>query len=707
MNKNTEMSIKRINKVITLMAIVLLLICLAGLLIACNDEHQYIVTYNVNGGKLSDTEYTVNDDSSYTLAVPTREGYAFLGWYIDETQITDADGKSLSAWNYTENKTATAKWEENSYKVSVVVPELSYSTVTGGGYYKCGSEVTLTAAEPKLGYDFIGWYIGDELLSSELTYTFKMPATDITFLPYKVRSEMSNFRFESTSTTCKIIDVNDRSVKEIVIPEYVTSFGPYAFAECSKLESIIIPRNVSLIEGGAFRNCSSLTNITMTDSVKEIEMITFFGCTNLTTINYEGTLAEWCDISFGDECANPLFYAHDLYVQGELVTELIVPSRVKEISNYAFFGYAGITKVTLPYQLISIGEGAFQGCSNLTTVYWNAWSCGFKNSHYSVFKDCTNLTEVIMNGVATIPARAFYGCRQLKEITIPADVTWIGQSAFAECDSLTRINYLGTIADWCYIGFSSEDSNPLCYTHELYIDGHIVTDLIIPEGVRNIKPYAFCDCSSIKSVTMANSVKSIGSMAFKGCANLENITISDGITDIQGGAFEDCNAITSITIPKSIRAIGYQAFTKKNLAINYRGTIADWCQIDFTIGFAGGGYLYINDTLVTNIVIPDVVTEIRDYAFFGLYFSGIIIPKSVISIGEAIIAADTDLLIVYYVGTAEDWDKIVISNYNTALTNATRYYYSEIEPELNEDGTAYDGNYWHYNEDNEIVIWTK
>lgn len=193
--------------------------------------NEYTVTYDVNGGVLADTQYTATYDSAYTLAVPTREGHTFRGWYVDDTQITYANGQSVADWAYTEDKTATAKWVINSYTLTITNPNSNAGTVTGDGTYVYDSEVTVTASEPNLGYEWLGWYDGEELLTTELTYNLNMPTNDLKFTAnYELRSEMSNFNFTSTNASCIIRGLKDKYVTEIIVPNYVTSIGKGAFA---------------------------------------------------------------------------------------------------------------------------------------------------------------------------------------------------------------------------------------------------------------------------------------------------------------------------------------------------------------------------------------------------------------------------------------------------------------------------------------------
>ncbi len=113
-----------------------------------------------------------------------------------------------------------------------------------------------------------------------------------------------------------------------------------------------------------------------------------------------------------------------------------------------------------------------------------------------------------------------------------------------------------------------------------------------------------------------------------------------------------------------------------------------------------GDAAFAGCTRLTSITIPDSVTSISDYAFHGCSkLTSVTIGNSVTSIGEYAFYRCSSLTEIYYKGSAEDWAKITIADYNDELQNATRYYYSESKPKLNSDGTAYDGNYCHYDTD--------
>ena len=188
----------------------------------------------------------------------------------------------------------------------------------------------------------------------------------------------------------------------------------------------------------------------------------------------------------------------------------------------------------------------------------------------------------VTHSVSSIGYEAFAACYGLTSITIPNSVTSIGDGAFSGCDGLKEV-HINDMSAWCNISFNEYYANPLCYAKNLYLNGKLVTNLVIPDDVKEIKSYAFLYCYGLTSVTIPNSVTSIGDYAFSGCDGLTSITIPNSVTSIGEGAFSNCDGLTSVTIPNSVTSIGDGAFR--------------WC------------------TGLTSIIIGNSVTSIGDYAF--------------------------------------------------------------------------------------------
>lgn len=154
--------------------------------------------------------------------------------------------------------------------------------------------------------------------------------------------------------------------------------------------------------------------------------------------------------------------------------------------------------------------------------------------------------------VKSIGAAAFLNS-YLTSVTIPNSITSIEGGAFAGYH-INSINYLGDVEGWCNIAFG------VYVQHKLYLNGELLTELVIPDTVTEIKNSAFGSCSSLTSVTIPDSVTSIGDDAFEDCRKLASVTIGNGVTSIGSSAFGFCSSLTSITIPDSVTSIGRYAF---------------------------------------------------------------------------------------------------------------------------------------------------
>lgn len=209
--------------------------------------------------------------------------------------------------------------------------------------------------------------------------------------------------------------------------------------------------------------------------------------------------------------------------------------------------------------------------------------------------------------VTGIGTSGFNGSSGLTSIIIPNTVTYIGVSAFQNCTGLTRID--------------------------------------IPNSVITIGDYAFWLCHNLTSVTIPNSVTSIGNGAFHSCRALTYIDIPNSVTKISDGMFYWCSNLTSITIPNSVTYIGNHAFKDcTSLARVNITDVAAWCNIDFRNDQSHTGlsnplsyahHLYLKDEEVTDLVIPETVTTIKDYVFLDCTgLTSVTIPDSVTFIGS-------------------------------------------------------------------------
>ena len=198
-------------------------------------------------------------------------------------------------------------------------------------------------------------------------------------------------------------------------------------------------------------------------------------------------------------------------------------------------------------------------------------------------------------------------------------------------------------------------------------------------------------------------VTEIGERAFYNCDALMSVEIPDSVTSIGNYAFECCSSLTSFTVDEAntaYQSIDGNLYTKdgKTLVQYAIGKTATEFVIPDSVTSIGDWAFYSCSSL-TRVVIGDSVTSIGDGAFYGCSsLTSVVIGDGVTSIGKSAFYWCDSLTNVYYQGTTEAWDLITIASNNEYLTNATRYYYSETQP-------TEEGNYWHYDENGEVVVW--
>ena len=272
------------------------------------------------------------------------------------------------------------------------------------------------------------------------------------------------------------------------------------------------------------------------------------------------------------------------------------------------------------------------------------------------FSDCSSLTSItIPNSVTSIGNSAFDGCSGLTSVTIPESVTSIGIDAFLGTawydNKPDGLIYAGKVA-YKYKGTMPDNTNIVIIDETKGIAGSAfngcsgLTSITMPESVTSIGNNAFKDCSGLTSVNIPNSVTSIGGSAFNGCSGLTSVNIPNSVTSIGSSAFSGCSGLTSITIPEGVTSIGSYAFNGCS-----RLTKAEFTSVESLCGIDWGDtpwntfhHIYINGKEVTDLVIPESVTTISKYAFFGCSgLTSITIPESVTSIGENAFVYCSDL----------------------------------------------------------------
>ena len=389
-----------------------------------------------------------------------------------------------------------------------------------------------------------------------------------------------------------------------------TAIPDYAFRNCSFIESITIPSNAGL-GYYAFAYCSGLDSIALNGEIGYIMDYAFYGCTSLKNV-YITDLASWCQSNIYSRPA----YANNLYLNGELVTELIIPEGVTSIGTSAFANYTSITSVTIPSTVTSIGYYAFDGCTNIVRI--NSDTDGeliIPNGVTSIgeyaFRSLENITKVVVSDTVTsIGSHAFEGCNSIEDITLP----FIGQTA------TSTSGVLGHLFSWTYRSNDSEVVEGAVY-QDYYsgYGGNSYCYYYIPQTIKKvtitvqtaIPNYAFRNCSFIESITIPSNA-GLGYYAFAYCSGLDSIALNGEIGYIMDYAFYGCTSLKNV----------------------YITDLASWCQSNIYSRPAYANNLYLNGELVTELIIPEGVTSIGTSAFANYTsITSVTIPSTVTSIG--------------------------------------------------------------------------
>ena len=392
--------------------------------------------------------------SAKSFGYTTIEVYAKNGWNRYTCNITVNDPNMLTSEN-----AAEILGKDYKYKTTIVIPD----GVTNIGNYifdYCKELVSVsipTSVTSIENYAFNG--------CSGLT---------VIYAGTKAEWEALNVSLSGgTSVSCRDGDID----QEILNRQFLT-IENNVVVNCSSAASgaISIPNGVTAIGDHAFEYCTRVTSVSIPNSVTSVGYGVFSACDNLSAIHIEN-IENWLGIHFANSWDNPLSRAKHLYIDGEELTDLIIPN--------------GIT---------AINECAFYNCESLQTV-------------------------TIQEGVTSIGGNAFYGCSSLTSVTIPNSVTSIESGAFSGCDNLSAVS-IENIENWFGMNFANWWDNPLSDAKHLYIDGEELTDLVISDGTTTINAYAFYNCESLQTVTIPKSVTSIGSQAFFNCKNIETVYVA-------------------------------------------------------------------------------------------------------------------------------------------------------------------------------------
>ena len=517
-----------------------------------------------------------------------------------------------------------------------------------------------------------------------------------------------------------------RSFKSVSIPASVTTIGEKAFAHCG-VTSVTFATNSKLttVDRYAFFSSSSLQSIALPDGVTTIGVAAFNGCNNITSISIPDSITTIENRALDFNSSAFTVYNNAKYLGNSTnpylvlvgaidtsITTCNIHTDAKLIYAFAFTDCTLLTSVTIPDSVTIIGNSVFYKCDALESliigsgvtsigdgiIYYESYDAKLKSVYYGGSAEEWNTIAIgKYNGNLTDATRYYYSATAPLEEgnfwhyieDVPTVWTYttvtFDLNAEADSDTLESAKYyysasctLPTLERPGYVfkGWTLDNSveTPVIFTDAVWqITEDTVAFTAVWEADSQMTGFTFTTKAVVVGGGTQNSCTITG---YKGSGG--DVVIPNGVTTIGKGIFQFNTSITSVVIPDSVTTIGDNAF--------------DQCESLKTVTFGTNSQL----------------TTIGVSAFsFCPMIESISISDSVTSIGKNAFYYCNSLSTVYYGGTAEEWADISIdSTGNDKLTSATVYYYTETEPALNEDETAYDGNYWHFVE-GEIVIWVK
>jgi hypothetical protein len=405
-----------------------------------------------------------------------------LTWTLDNGTLTISGTGAMPNCNYSPSPSySPSPWMKHLNSITTVNIQNGVTTIGESAFWLCSSLTSITIPDSVTTIGDGAFYLCCSLTSITVSSGNTAYASEDGVL------------FDKSKET--IIAYPEGKTGSYDIPNSVTTIGYRAFYYCRSLTSITIPNSVTTIGGSAFYDCRSLTSITIPNSITTIGDYAFYGCDSLASITVGS--------------GNTAYASEDGVLFNKSKTEIIsypggktgstynIPNSVTTIGNGAFEDCSSLTSITIPNSVTTIGDAAFGGCRSLTSI-------------------------TIPNSVTTIGGGAFYGCYILTSITIPNSVTTIGNGAFEDCDSLTSIT--------------------------------------IPNSVTTIEYRAFWYCESLTSITIPSPVTIIGYLAFAGCSSLRDVvvlrTTPPSITfDADYNTFDEVPLDSAtLTVPKGSKA---------------------------------------------------------------------------------------------------------------------------------------------------------
>ena len=423
----------------------------------------------------------------------------------------------------------------------------------------------------------------------------------VTFGP--LIAEFGYANVNSKGEDVRNIFTNCTALEEVRMPDALTEIPESLFKGCVSLKTINLPASCVTVSRYVFSGCTGITEITLPVSLETIGVDAFSGCTGLTTVNVE----DGCGLQRISDGA---------FENTTSLTGIALPNSITHIGNRAFMN-SGVAEAPIPASLTKIGDYAFYGCANLTTI-------GIPSSVTAIgayaFAGCENVESLALSvGLKTIGDFAFADCGKIQEVVIPQTVAFMGANPFANCTGMTSVavesgNESFKVIDGVIFDKTmySLISYPVYKTEETYD---------IPDSVYEIAGGAFAG-SQLKSIVLPDNIRKISDSAFRNSQLLETVVIPGNVSSIDARAFKDCVSLNNVVIPAAVSNLGEYAFAGCTSLTNL---ILEERKVEMTVG----AHLFDGCTSLATVYEFPGVNTFSEYMYANTGFVNLVIPNSI------------------------------------------------------------------------------
>ena len=551
-------------------------------------------------------------------------------------------------------KVSRSPWRAYRESIEKIVVEEGVTYIGSGAFCGCPN---LTTIELPSTLQNVGWNVMPDFDNSKHQIIYNGPRVNCPnlgdFTQYVTYAENSTGRYGSNLSW-----TFDETTKTVTISGYgrmdsksQIPWRQYPFNEV--VEHAVIEEGVTSVDEEAFRDCVNLQSVSFPDSLQEIGRYAFYGCNLRSIVIGDNVIVgqsafqnnrQLADVLLGENVSfwdyyKPGFTSGGLAFADCPLLKTAGPSdgdydiritfgKTRSIAACTFYGCTSLISVTIPDNVIVIGQDAFGRCTGLKTVELPE---GLLSINQRAFSGSGLTSVTIPEKTLTIQEEAFSGCTALQSVALPSELTKLYDGVFSRCTALSGISIPESVT---YIGANT------------FSGCKVLNNILLPDGLTELGWQAFAECTSLTNISIPDGVEYLDE-TFAGCSALSSVKLPSGMKRLNG-VFSGCISLTNLTIPNSVTELN---------------------------GLDGCSSL-------TTLVLPNKLEKIWPATFKGCkQLNSVTIPKTVTYIGQSAFEDCYNLSEIYYEGTEEEWKNIQVEAYgNAMLISCTNIHYNTEIP---------------------------